>query len=100
MKKILPLTCLSLLLISSVDAGIVDASKPEVSVPTLSRHTTKAVSQLRCWQQGKMVFEELNWVKPDFEKSSQVSFDGNASVAEKMTVFSLGESICTYRSAQ
>lgn len=70
--------CLSMLLLPAVGAGVdspgsaqADKNNKEDSAPVLSR---ERVYQIRCWQEGKLLFEENDWViSPDHARQVIVS---------------------------
>ena len=70
--------CLSLLLLPTASAGVdnsspvqADKNRKEDSTPLAGR---ERAYQIRCWQEGKLLFEESDWVlSPDHARQVIVS---------------------------
>jgi hypothetical protein len=55
-------------------------------------------SSLRCWQNGKLLFEEMDWQSFSINnKTNVLSFEHKLLSNQTLSLIDLGESVCLYR---
>ncbi|MFV2055394.1 MAG: hypothetical protein ACC707_02960 [Thiohalomonadales bacterium] len=82
-------------------AFLLFCSTAEAVDTTLSGETKKSTaekSSLRCWQQGKLIFTELDWHSFTVtNKDNVLNFTHSDESDATLSLINMGESICVYK---
>ena len=67
-------------------------------LPSSGQHVVTKIKerQLRCWQEGILIFEEIDWV-PDAALDSKSARRFQRGAKEALYIFNFGDTFCVYR---
>lgn len=105
MKYTLTIKFFTLVIISSMTfssatmAGMVNKElSEELTASPVTGKTDPNHASLRCWQNGKLLFEELDWQSFSINnKDNVLSFEHKELNKQSLSLINLGETVCLYR---
>ena len=102
MKSLQIFLIIIFLFISTVSiAGVVNKEIEEnVDASKISSASALPSNNLRCWQKGKLLFEELNYGLSSNNNMHMIKFNHNQKQKQSLGLINLGETICVYQHAE
>ncbi len=62
-----------------------------------TRTSQQTDSILKCWQYGRLLFEENNWRKGQFGSSNGKMFNGITEYGKTFSIVNMGDTVCYIR---
>ena len=111
MKKQLLISMIFILSSSFVQAGFFNTNAPVVEkqrtveedrentagMKKSHRTVSHKKSVIKCWQYGRLLFEEENWRKGNFNKTNNKVFNGMTNYGKPFSLIGMGETFCYIR---
>lgn len=99
MRKTLLVIAASLLLLTgNTSAGVVNKEMEKLMAEPGPSTSDPNRSSLRCWQYGKLLFEEMDWRGDSLtDKKDVLSFAHVSLRNQTLSLVDLGETVCLYR---
>ena len=96
-NKMVKAVLLASLAIMIVCSGLTSAAEKKV-ITKNAKHSKVENSQLRCWQQGKLLFNEMNWHSFTVaNKENVLNFTKDDKDNRTLSLINMGETICLYQ---
>ena len=100
-SRVIKIVLLGLLAIASFtsSAGVVNKELEKMVEENSSRLASDPnLSSLRCWQKGKLLFEEVDWRAFNLgDKKNILTFSHKTLRNQTLSLIDLGETVCVYR---
>ena len=99
MKRLnLIISVIAILTFTNVDAGVTNTQREKNMDKGNSESTEIKVSRLRCWQEGKLLFEEQGWRSLTLNNKNNVLPFTHSETADRLSVINMGDTLCVFKS--